>query len=96
METNQNIKMENRKSVLITGVNSVKSFDSKEFILDTKLGILEIEGKDLVLGKMDLENGEVLIKGLIDSVEYSSKDITKKEPLVKRLFKWVLKSKYNW
>ena len=96
METNQNIKMENRKSVLITGVNSVKSFDSKEFILDTKLGILEIEGKDLVLGKMDLENGEVLIKGLIDSVEYSSKDVTKKEPLVKRLFKWVLKSKYNW
>ena len=96
METNQNIKMENRKSVLITGVNSVKSFDSKEFILDTKLGILEIEGKDLVLGKIDLENGEVLIKGLIDSVEYSSKDITKKEPLVKRLFKWVLKSKYNW
>ena len=87
METNQNIKMENRKSALITGVNSVKSFDSKEFILDTKLGILEIEGKDLVLGKMDLENGEVLIKGLIDSVEYSSKDITKKEPLVKRLFK---------
>ena len=87
METNQNIKMENRKSVLITGVYSVKSFDSKEFILDTKLGILEIEGKDLVLGKMDLENGEVLIKGLIDSVEYSSKDITKKEPFVKRLFK---------
>ena len=32
METNQNIKMENRKSALITGVNSVKSFDSKEFM----------------------------------------------------------------
>ena len=87
METNQNIKMENRKSEIITEINSIKSIDSKECILDTKLGTLEIEGKDLVLGEMDLDNGEALIKGLIDSVEYSSKDITKKEPLVKRLFK---------
>ena len=93
METNQNIKIENRKSVTISGVNSVKSFDSEEFILDTKLGVLEIEGKDLVLGKMDLENGEVLIKGLIDKVEYSTKEKNKKESLVKRLFKWVLRSK---
>ena len=87
METNQNIKIENRKSVTISGVSSVKSFDSEEFILDTKLGVLEIEGKDLVLGKMDLENGEVLIKGLIDKVEYSTKEKNKKESLVKRLFK---------
>lgn len=86
METSQNITIENRKSILITGVNSVKSFDSQEFIIDTKLGMLEIEGKDLVLGKMDLNNGEVLIKGSIDSLEYSLKD-HKKESLVKRLFK---------
>lgn len=86
METNQNITIENRNSILITGVNSVKSFDSQEFIIDTKLGLLEIKGKDLVLGKMDLSNGEVLIKGSINSLEYSSKD-HKKESLVKRLFK---------
>lgn len=86
MDNNQNIKIENRKSILITGVNSVKSFDSTEFILDTKLGNLEIEGKDLVLGKMDLNNGEVLIKGLIDSFEYNDEK-KKKESLVKRLFK---------
>lgn len=86
MDTNQNITIENRKSVLVTGVNSVKSFDAEEFILDTKLGILEIDGKDLVLGKMDLNNGEVLIKGSIESLEYSMKE-TKKESLVKRLFK---------
>ena len=87
MDTNQNIKIENRKSILISGVNSVKSFDSQEFILDTKLGVLEIEGKDLVLGKMDLENGEVLIKGLINNLEYSTKEKNEKESLIKRLFK---------
>ena len=87
METNQNIKIENRKSVLITGVNSVKRFDSEEFILDTKLGILEVDGKDLVLGKMDLSNGEVLIKGTIEGVEYSTKEDNQRSSLIKRLFK---------
>ena len=92
MEINQIVKLENRKSLLVTGVKNVKSFDSKEFILDTRLGILEIEGKDLTLGKMDLSNEEVLIKGSIDSLEYTDQS-NKKESLVKRFFKWVLKSK---
>jgi sporulation protein YabP len=86
MEINQIVKLENRKSLLVTGVKNVKSFDSKEFILDTRLGILEVEGKDLTLGKMDLSNEEVLIKGSIDSLEYSDTE-KKKESLVKRFFK---------
>ena len=86
MEINQIVKLENRKSLLVTGVKNVKSFDSKEFILDTRLGILEVEGKDLTLGKMDLSNEEVLIKGSIDSLEYSDQS-NKKESLVKRFFK---------
>ena len=86
MEINQIVKLENRKSLLVTGVKNVKSFDSKEFILDTRLGILEVEGKDLTLGKMDLSNEEVLIKGSIDSLEYTDQS-NKKESLVKRFFK---------
>ena len=88
MEINQIIKLENRKSLLVTGVKNVKSFDSNEFILDTRLGTLEVEGKDLVLGKMDLTNEEVSIKGEINSIEFNDKE-NKKESLVKRFFKWV-------
>lgn len=86
MEINQIIKLENRKSLLVTGVKNVKSFDSNEFILDTRLGMLEVEGKDLVLGKMDLTNEEVSIKGEINSIEFNNKE-NKKESLVKRFFK---------
>ena len=86
MEINQIIKLENRKSLLVTGVKNVKSFDSNEFILDTRLGTLEVEGKDLVLGKMDLTNEEVSIKGKINSIEFNDKE-NKKESLVKRFFK---------
>jgi len=86
MDVNQNIVIENRKSAVISGVNNVKSFDENEFIIDTKLGLLIIKGKDLVLGKMDVTNGEVLIKGSIDKLEYSLKE-TKKESLIKRLLK---------
>ena len=86
MEINQIIKLDNRKNLLVTGVKNVKSFDSNEFFLDTRLGNLEVKGKDLVLGKMDLTNEEVLIKGNIDSIEFNDKE-NKKESLVKRLFK---------
>lgn len=86
MEINQIIKLENRKSLLVTGVKNVKSFDSNEFILDTRLGTLEVEGKDLVLGKMDLTNEEVSIKGEINSIEFNDKE-NKKDSLVKRFFK---------
>ena len=86
MEINQIIKLENRKSLLVTGVKNVKSFDSNEFILDTRLGMLEVEGKDLVLGKMDLTNEEVSIKGEINFIEFNDKE-NKKESLVKRFFK---------
>ena len=86
MEINLIIKLENRKSLLVTGVKNVKSFDSNEFILDTRLGMLEVEGKDLVLGKMDLTNEEVSIKGEINSIEFNDKE-NKKESLVKRFFK---------
>jgi hypothetical protein len=48
--------------------------------------MLEVEGKDLVLGKMDLTNEEVSIKGEINSIEFNDKE-NKKESLVKRFFK---------
>ena len=41
---------------------------------------------------MDLTNEEVSIKGEINSIEFNDKE-NKKESLVKRFFKWVLKSK---
>ena len=65
-ETNpyHNVVMKDRKSLDLTGVKQIDSFDSNEFLLETS------QGKDLTLGKLDTERGEVSIHGLIDRLEY--------------------------
>lgn len=83
------IILKNRKSMLISGVKNVDSFDSEEFLIDSELGHIHIKGSELVLEKMDLDNGKVTIKGKIDSFNYvnGQKNKANKENFVKKLFK---------
>lgn len=81
------IEMIDRKNLSLTGIKTIESFDSQEFLVETVLGYLLIRGTGLSLGKMDTDNGELTIKGIIDSVAYVSGSKSQKEPLVKRLFK---------
>ncbi|HUS89576.1 MAG TPA: YabP/YqfC family sporulation protein, partial [Desulfosporosinus sp.] len=37
--------MENREQIALTGVQKVQSFDPKEIVLETELGILSIKGE---------------------------------------------------
>ena len=73
---NNNLKhdlnLTNRKELLVTGVKTIDSFDSEEFLIITNLGFLHIKGNDLTLDKMDNENDELLIKGHINSLSYVS------------------------
>ena len=83
------IILKNRKSMLISGVKNVDSFDSEEFLIDSELGHIQIKGSELVLEKMDLDNGKVTIKGKTDSFNYvnGQKNKANKENFVKKLFK---------
>ncbi|HKL98953.1 MAG TPA: sporulation protein YabP [Mobilitalea sp.] len=78
-----------RKTVAITGVNDVLSFDAGEVLLATELGILMIRGNELHVNRLTLEKGEVDIDGRIDSLTYSDNANYGKsgESLFGRLFK---------
>lgn len=73
---NSNLKhdlnLSNRKELTVTGVKTIDSFDSEEFLIQTVLGFLHIKGSNLTLDKMDNDNNELLIKGQIDSMSYVS------------------------
>lgn len=84
---NSLIKIENRKECYIDGVSKLDSFDDKEFLVDTVLGFLHIKGKNLTLGTMDMENGQLLIKGEIDSLSYLGKTSNKEGGFFKKIFK---------
>lgn len=83
-----NILLKDRKHLEISGVKCIDSFDAQEFLIETTQGWMIIHGKELALNKLDTENGDVIIKGLINAIEYvTTKKGNTNESLFSRLFK---------
>lgn len=89
IQTNHKVNLNARNQALITGVKDVLSFDAKEVLLETELGILMLRGNELHVNRLTLEKGEVDIDGKIDSLTYSDSNSYAKsgESLMSRLFK---------
>ena len=86
---NHGITLAERKNIVVTGVKKIESFDSEEFLMDTTLGFLNIKGSDLEIIKLDTYQGNVSIKGRIDSLNYmdNGPSKTKEESFLGKLFK---------
>jgi sporulation protein YabP len=82
------ITLNDRKNILVTGVKKIDSFSASEFMMDTVLGPLSIKGTDLEIVKLDTYQGNITIKGRLNSLVYSDeKTKTKEESLLGKLFK---------
>lgn len=86
---NHGITLAERKNIVVTGVKKIESFDSEEFLMDTTLGFLHIKGSELEIIKLDTYQGNVSIKGKIDSLMYMDNGInkSKEETFLSKLFK---------
>ena len=87
--SNHIINITDRKSITITGVKKIDNFDDKEFVIETNMGYLIIKGNDLEIIKLDTYQGDVSIKGKINSLNYNddSKKSKKQDSIVAKLFK---------
>ena len=74
----QNIVLENREKLSISGVLDVLSFDDQIVILETELGLLTVKGENLRINKLSLDTAEVIIDGEIYNLGYSEKDSNQK------------------
>ncbi len=83
----QNILVENRNKVTITGVEQVESFNENTIILMTVKGGMTIKGEGLNVGKLNLEDGNVKIDGIINGIFYNDKDSSQKGNLIGKIFK---------
>lgn len=84
---NQNIIIENREKITISGVTDVHSFDDEIVLAQTDLGILTIKGDDLKMNKLNLDNNELIVEGQIMAVAYSDINQAKKSGFMSKLFK---------
>ncbi len=85
---NHSVSLLERKTLVITGVKKIETFDKLHFILETTMGFMVIKGNDLELIKLDTLAGNVTIKGTIDSINYIVENKKKEEDgIFNRLFK---------
>lgn len=85
----QNLILENRGKLSISGVLDVLSFDDQVVILETELGLLTVKGENIRINKLSIDTSEVIVEGDISSLSYSEKgnDKTPKGSLISKIFK---------
>ncbi len=86
--SNHNISILERKNISLTGIKKINSFDDCEFFVDSIMGAMLIKGENLELIKLDTFQGNLSIKGKINSISYldDNKKI-KTDNIMSRLFK---------
>jgi len=83
-----NLNLENRNKLILSGVVEVISFDDKTIILDTSLGTLTTKGENLKMQKLDVQNGDVIIVGHVNSCVYTTTESKKdKDSIIAKLFR---------
>jgi len=87
--SNHSITLNERKNLIITGVKKIDSFDDEEFLLETNMGYIVIKGEELEIIKLDTFQGNVSIKGRVNSLTYmeSSTKKEKEDGIFSKLFK---------
>ena len=86
--TIQNVILENREKLTISGVLDVLSFDDQIVILETELGLLTVKGETLRISKLSLDTTDVIVEGTIFNLSYSERNNTNKEgSIFSKIFK---------
>ncbi len=87
--SSHSISITERKNINLTGVKKIDSFDNEEFLMDTIMGYIIIKGEELEIVKLDTFQGNVAIKGKINSLTYTENNNKKQkeENILSKLFK---------
>lgn len=80
--------LRNREVLLVEGVSNVDSFDESEITIGTESGSMLIKGEDLNIKELNLETGNLMVQGLVTTVEYVPEhSISKGKSFLGRLFR---------
>ncbi len=85
--TGQHVFLENREKMKVTGVLEVKGFDDTFLDAETELGRLLIRGEGIKIGKLSLEQHELIITGYIYTFEYEDKKKGSAKGVFARMFR---------
>lgn len=81
-----NITLKDRSSLVISGVEHIYSFNDNKVEIRTSAGEMVIEGENLDMSKLSIDDKIINITGTINSMVYA-KAKKPQESFIKRLFK---------
>lgn len=64
------VSINERKQLVLEGVQHVGNFDESEITLETNMGILILKGEGLHITQLSLETGKLAAEGFITSLQY--------------------------
>lgn len=84
VQLSHSFRIHERKSAFFTGITEVTGFDDQSVVLESVLGGLSIEGRELKIESFSAESGELSLVGTIDGLFYFSAGGEKKGGLFRR------------
>ena len=81
------LQINERKQIMLTGIKKINSFDNEEFLMESVMGMILLKGSELEIVKLDTHEGNVSIKGKIDSFTYMDDNKKREESFLAKLFK---------
>jgi sporulation protein YabP len=82
---NQKLILEDRSRFSVGLVENVENFSEEEILLKTAFGGLLVTGRNLKMEDLSIENGNILLTGRVDRIEFS--EIKEKRSFFKDLFR---------
>ena len=74
----QDVCLFSRKRMQMSGILAVESFSDEQITLESELGMIAVDGKNLKIESFSTDRGDLFIVGEIDSFYYYTSDKTKK------------------
>lgn len=81
------LSLEQRQKAVVTGVEAVDSFNEQMVVLSTSEGALTLLGRQLHVSQLNLEDGQLLVEGEIDALEYNERSRPGRSSFLGRLFR---------
>ncbi len=69
-QSRHTIILKGRENLCAAGVEDVESFDDDKIVAYTTDGQMTIKGAQLKINKLSVDEGQLEIEGIIDSIEY--------------------------
>lgn len=78
--------LQDRRTLQISGVSDVDSFNGEGIVAYTSLGELTVRGQDLNVKRLNVETGDLELTGQIDSLTYAEGG-SRRSGKLRRLFR---------